>query len=32
MFTLFKSLNFAGLGFLLAVSGLSLPARADGFV
>lgn len=32
MFTLFKSLNFAGLGFLLALSGLSLPARAEGFV
>jgi hypothetical protein len=31
MFTLFKSLNFVGLGFLLALSGLSLPARADDF-
>lgn len=29
MFTLFKSLNFVGLGFLLALSALSLPARAD---
>jgi hypothetical protein len=25
MFTLFKSLNFAAVGFLLALSGLSLP-------
>ena len=31
MFTLFKSLNFVGLGFLLVLSGLSLPARADDF-
>ena len=29
MFTLFKSLNFVGLGFLLALGALSLPARAD---
>src|SRR5262245_21487581 len=29
MFTLLKSLNFVGLGFLLALSALSLPARAD---
>ncbi len=28
MFTLFK-LNYVGLGFLLALSALSLPARAD---
>jgi hypothetical protein len=32
MFTLFKSLNFVGLGFLLALNALSLPARADDFV
>ena len=32
MFTLFKSLNFVGLGFLLALGALSLPARADDFV
>jgi hypothetical protein len=29
MFTLLKSLNFVGLGFLLALSALSLPARAE---